>query len=165
MIIESHVYTGQTALFAAAVDAIRHVHDAEKTELAVIAGLTTDDIDKASPDFIDYAAQMMSDGNARVVYVDGVPVGVFGCSEMENVTDISCVWALIDDRLSPRKVMQASYFGLQALQSMVRTTWGMNYVHWKNERSRRWLKHLGAQFSPEPVTINNDVFYPFFMRF
>ncbi len=96
-------------------------------------------------------------GDSYTILVNEVPVGMFGCCEVEGLLS---VWLLGSDAiLKIRKSLVV--FGRAFVDALIGNhEFGCNAVWIENEASIKWLKHIGAEFG-DPVNIDNKKFLPF----
>ena len=89
---------------------------------------------------------------AETVLLGEEPVGVWG------VCGSGCVWMVGTPRLGshPKSFMEKSWECVERALEVSPTLW--NYVHQNNSVSRRWLRRIGARFSPDVVDINGHPF-------
>lgn len=102
---------------------------------------------------------------SRTVLVDGVPAGMFGCGDLNILTNVGSPWLLATDDIasSRRQFLAASVDWRDQLLQRYSTL--RNVVDDRNLASIRWLKWLGFSFSEAfPIRKGGPAFRLFEMR-
>lgn len=135
-------------------DALRHISEymehEDKVEIRKSLGVTP---------YEGLIISVASSDVERIVMIDGVPAGIFGFA---NEDDVICPWAFFTPlmRKYPKALLKGSKEFIQALDGFGKLAYGLVDAH--NMRSIRWLAKIGFHFKPGTKDVNGFDFKEFF---
>lgn len=132
----------------------KHLRAADKQELRAVHG--------AVVSFSDLLSRAVLLSSHVWVATDEEPVCLFGVAPVSLLGGVGSPWMLGTERTfeHPRTLVSAGQQYLRVMQSHYAELF--NYVDARNDRSIRWLKHLGFAFSPaRPYGVQGLPFHKF----